>query len=59
MRRTVEMRLCSSAAAISRAGDFSGSGFWPSQTESITSPETRLASPRAMVSTSGSSGMPI
>ena len=31
MRRTVEMRLCSSAAAISRAEDFSGSGFWPSQ----------------------------
>ena len=58
MRRTVAMRLCSSAAAISRAGDFSGSGFSPSQIDSITSPDTRLASPRAMVSTSGSSGMP-
>ncbi len=57
MRLTVAMRLCSSVAAISRAEDFSGSGFRPSQMDSITSPETRRASPRAMVSTSGSSGM--
>src|SRR5580700_1526306 len=57
MRRTPAMRLCSSVAAISRAEDFSGSRFRPSQIDSITSPETRLASPRAMVSTSGSSGM--
>src|SRR6202035_534580 len=56
-RRTVAMRLCSSTAAISRAGDFSGCGFCPSQTDSITSPETRLANPRAQDSTSGSSGM--
>ena len=57
MRRTAAMRLCSRVAAISVAGDFSGSFFWPSQTDSITSPVTRLARPRAMVSTSGSSGM--
>ena len=56
-RRTVAMRLCSSTAAISRAEDFSGCGFCPSQTDSITSLETRLANPRAMVSTSGSSGI--
>jgi len=31
--------------------------FDPSQTDSITSPMTRLERPRAMVSTSGSSGM--
>ena len=57
MRRTAAMRLCSRVAAMSDAGDFSGSFFWPSQTESTTSPVTRLARPRAMVSTSGSSGM--
>jgi hypothetical protein len=52
------MRLFSSVAAISNAGDFSGSGFDPSHTDSMTSPVTRLANPRAMVSTSGNSGMP-
>ena len=57
MRRTAAMRLCSRVAAIADAGDFSGSFFWPSQTDSMTSPVTRLARPRAMVSTSGSSGM--
>jgi len=56
-RRTPLIRLDPSVAAISAAADFSGSGFDPSQTDSITSPVTRAASPRAMVSTSGSSGM--
>jgi len=51
------MRVLSRAAAISDAGDLSGSGFSPSQMDSMTSPVTRLARPRAMVSTSGSSGM--
>src|SRR5258708_7650635 len=55
--RTAAMRLCSRTAAISSAGDLRGSGFWPSQTDSITSPVMRWARPRAMVSTSGSSGM--
>ncbi len=55
--RTAAMRLCSRVAAITDAGDFSGSFFEPSHTDSITSPVTRLASPRAIVSTSGSSGM--
>jgi len=49
--------LDSRVATISDAADFSGSGFDPSQTDSITSPVTRLAKPRAMVSTSGSSGI--
>ncbi len=57
MRRTAAMRLCSRVAAIADAGDFRGSFFWPSQTDSTASPVTRLARPRAMVSTSGSSGM--
>ena len=57
IRRTPLMREFSNVAAICRAGDLSGSGFEPSQTDSITSPVTRLASPRAMVSTSGSSGI--
>src|SRR5580700_1478206 len=57
MRCTEAMRPCSSAETISRAGDFRGSGLRPSQTDSITSPVTRSASPLAMVSTSGSSGM--
>jgi len=56
-RRTSKIRLDSKVAAISGAGDFSGSGFDPSQTDSITSPLTRRARPRAIVSTSGSSGM--
>src|SRR5579871_5556003 len=51
------IRLYSRACAIAPAGDFSGSFFEPSQTDSITSPVTRLARPRAMVSTSGSSGI--
>jgi hypothetical protein len=46
-------------AAISAAVDFNGSGFDPNHTDSITSPVTRLAKPRAIVSTSGSSGMKI
>ena len=58
-RRTPLMRFDSSVATMSLAVDFSGSGFDPSQTDSITSPATRLFSPRAMVSTSGSSGMKI
>src|SRR5579863_3928313 len=57
MRRTAAMRLCSNVAAISGAEDFSGSFFRPSHTDSTTSPVTRLARPRAMVSTSGSSGI--
>ena len=57
MRRTPVIRECSRVEAISAAGDFSGSGLEPSQSDSITSPFTRLSSPRAMVSTSGSSGM--
>jgi len=56
-RRTPAMRARSSVAWISAAGDLSGSGFEPSQTDSMRSPRTRSASPRAMVSTSGSSGM--
>jgi hypothetical protein len=51
------MRWDSKVATIFAAGDFKGSGFDPSQTDSMTSPVTRLARPRAMVSTSGSSGM--
>jgi hypothetical protein len=56
-RRTATIRLRSRVAAMSSAGDFSGSGLSPSQTDSITSPETLADNPRAMVSTSGSSGM--
>ena len=56
-RLTPAMRLFSSVATISDAADFNGSGFSPSQTDSIMSPVTRLAKPRAMVSTSGNSGM--
>jgi hypothetical protein len=56
-RLTPAMRCDSSVATISAAGLFSGSGFDPSQTDSMTSPVTRLARPRAIVSTSGSSGM--
>src|SRR4051794_19168068 len=56
-RRTSAMRAPSSVRAISRAGDFSGSGLLPTQTLSITSPVTCRDRPRAMVSTSGSSGM--
>jgi hypothetical protein len=51
------MSFFSRVAAISDAGDFSGSGFDPSHTDSMTSPVTRLASPRAIVSTSGNSGI--
>ncbi len=56
-RRTPAMRACSSVLTISPGGDFSGSGLLPSHTDSITSPVRFCASPRAMVSTSGSSGM--
>src|SRR5207302_1478770 len=56
-RRTPTIRLPSRVSTIAAAGDFRGSGFEPSQTDSIRSPVTRLASPRAMVSTSGSSGI--
>ena len=56
-RRTAAIRRDSSVAAISAAEDFNGSGFDPSHTDSMTSPVTRLARPRAIVSTSGSSGM--
>jgi hypothetical protein len=54
--RTSAIRLDSSVRTICEAEDFSGSGFEPNHTDSITSPLTRAASPRAMVSTSGSSG---
>src|SRR5260370_830753 len=57
VRCTRSMLAPSSKAVMARAGDFSGSGLLPIQTDSITSPVTRLAKPRAMVSTSGSSGM--
>src|SRR5579863_7010737 len=56
-RRTLAIRLDSRVATISDALDFSGSGLDPSHTDSMISPVTRLARPRAMVSTSGSSGM--
>src|SRR5580658_4711085 len=56
-RCTAPIRLDSRVATISDAVDFSGSGLDPSHTDSMTSPVTRLARPRAMVSTSGSSGM--
>ena len=56
-RRTCRIRACSSTEAISEAVDFSGSGFSPSQTDSMTSPAIRWLSPRAIVSTSGSSGI--
>ena len=56
-RRTPAMRWDSSVETISAAVDFSGSGFDPNQTDSMTSPVTREASPRAIVSTSGNSGM--
>ena len=55
-RRTCSIRARSNTVAISFAGDFSGSGFSPNQTDSTTSPATRRSRPRAMVSTSGSSG---
>jgi hypothetical protein len=51
------MRWDSSVETISAAADFSGSGFDPNQMDSMTSPVTREASPRAIVSTSGNSGM--
>src|SRR5437773_2078830 len=44
-------------SAPGAADDLSGSGFEPSQTDSITSPAIRWFNPRAMVSTSGNSGM--
>src|SRR5580693_4662083 len=56
-RCTAPIRLDSRVATISDAADFNGSGLDPSHTDSMTSPVTRLARPRAMVSTSGSSGM--
>jgi hypothetical protein len=43
--------------AIFAAGDFRGCFLEPIQTESIVSPLTRLSKPRAMVSTSGNSGI--
>src|SRR5580698_11305801 len=55
--RTPAMRCDSRVFAISDAGDLSSSRLDPLQIDSITSPVTRLAKPRAMVSTSGSSGM--
>src|SRR5581483_8214971 len=56
-RRTAWMRAPSSAEAIWRGGDLSGSGLLPIQMDSMRSPATRSASPRATVSTSGSSGI--
>ena len=57
IRCTSEIRFASRAATISDAGDFNGSGFDPSHTDSMTSPLIRFANPRATVSTSGSSGI--
>src|ERR1700751_19269 len=57
MRRTWAMRACSSVAAISAGRDFRVCALQPSQTDSMTSPATRLCKTRAMVSTSGSSGI--
>ena len=57
IRSTPTILAPSSASAISRAEDFSGWGFSPIQTDSITSPRARWAKPRATVSTSGSSGI--
>src|SRR5437016_5372869 len=51
------MRVPSRVLEISAAGDFSGSGLLPIHTDSMRSPVTRLCSPRAMVSTSGNSGI--
>ena len=55
-RCTRAIRLPSSVEAIMPAGDFSGCFREPIQTDSMVSPVTRLSRPRAMVSTSGSSG---
>ena len=49
--------VSASVLAICLGADLKGSFLLLSQTDSITSPLTRLASPRAMVSTSGSSGI--
>jgi hypothetical protein len=57
--RTPAIRFDSRVLAISDAADLSTSGLDPIQIDSITSPVTRLAKPRAIVSTSGSSGMKI
>lgn len=51
------MVLPVSAAAISAGDERNGSGFDPSQTETIRLPRARLSTPRATVSTSGNSGM--
>jgi len=56
-RRTPAICAPSSSDAISPADDFSGSGLSPIHTDSILSPVTRRARLRAIVSTSGSSGI--
>src|SRR5208282_4783405 len=55
-RLTRMIRLPSSVAAMTPAGDLSGCLLGPIQTDSTVSPEMRLSKPRTMVSTSGSSG---
>ncbi len=58
-RRTFSMVLPVSAAAISVGVERNGSGFEPSQTETIFRPRARASTPLATVSTSGSSGIGI
>jgi len=55
-RCTRTIRLPSSVEAMTPAGDLSGCGLEPIQTDSTVSPAMRVSRPRAMVSTSGSSG---
>ena len=55
-RCTRTIRLPSSVAAMMAAGDLSGWFLEPIQTDSTLSPAMRVSRPRAMVSTSGSSG---
>jgi hypothetical protein len=55
-RCTRTIRLPSSVAAMTPAGDLSGCGREPIQTDSTVSPAARVSRPRAIVSTSGSSG---
>src|SRR5271165_2015240 len=51
------MRRPGNSLAISCGEDLKGSGFSLNQVVSMRSPRTRSSTPRAMVSTSGSSGM--
>ncbi len=58
-RWTRSMRRPGSSFAISWGEDLKGSGFPLNQVVSMRSPRRRSSTPRAMVSTSGSSGMAI